>query len=428
MIKSATSTHTISEAAARTPDAIPWTRWIAPRPFDWVCGFLYLSVGALFVIRHLSMLQSGTFPLAQALGLVGAIAALLAVDRWGWRRYGAVAPPRIAALLIALRFALIETVTQIDGFGLSVFLYVIIPFTAALAFGSALGWALGGGVWALFVAKLTWFKPQWYLQDATVTNVIVFTMTVIFVLAMAKLVIAERAGRLRTETLFTDLQQSHTQLTTYAAQVEALATTAERNRLAREIHDSLGHYLTVINVQLEKALAFRDKAPQQADQAVRDSKRLAHEALEDVRRSVGILRASAEAFSIRDALGELIEPLRDTLAISLTVTGDEQGFSRPVLMALYRGAQEGLTNIQRHAQAQRVDLSVTFTADEARLTLTDDGAGFDVDLLHNLPPGRLDRYGLQGLQERLELIGGRLVIASRPGIGTTLTIIAPKGS
>jgi signal transduction histidine kinase len=87
----------------------------------------------------------------------------------------------------------------------------------------------------------------------------------------------EKASRTRAEELFAELEASHRQLKEYAGQVAELATTRERNRLARDIHDTPGHFLTVINVQLEKALAYRETKPQEAGEAISSVKRLADE-------------------------------------------------------------------------------------------------------------------------------------------------------
>ena len=124
---------------------------------------------------------------------------------------------------------------------------------------------------------------------------------------MAYLIRQERLNRRRAEQLVRELEESHRQLQAYAEQVAELATIEERYRLARDIHDSLGHYMTVINVQLEKALVFRDRNPEEAEQAVRESKRLAREALQEIRRSVSALRDTPETFSLCQTLTELVD-------------------------------------------------------------------------------------------------------------------------
>ncbi|MCU0495148.1 MAG: sensor histidine kinase [Chloroflexaceae bacterium] len=405
--------------------AWPWWRWLAPRPFDWVATFLYLCVLGLFALRQSLASPSGG-PGLPVVGMAAASVALLALDRWEWWRYPVATPRREALWLFWARLLLIELVVQMEGFGLAAFLYVLVPFAAALTFSSRSGWLASALVWAVFVAKMVWFKPYWAQSPDLVNSLVLFTMALIFMQAMARLVTLERSGRSHTEWLLADLEQSHARLTAYAHQVEALATTSERNRIAREIHDSLGHYLTVINVQLEKALAFREKHPAQAEQAVRDSKRLAHNALDDVRRSVGMLRANGQVFGLAQALHELIAPLQsERLHVELTIEGNQSGFSQAALLALFRGAQEGLTNVQRHATASQATLHLSFQAVEASLEICDNGVGFE--------PGTVatgaaqGRYGLQGLRERLELVGGSMALKSTPGSGTSLLLRVPRG-
>ncbi len=189
----------------------------------------------------------------------------------------------------------------------------------------------------------------------------------------------------------------------------------------------MGHYLTVINVQLEKALAFRDKKPMEADQAVSNAKRLASEALGDVRRSVGTLRATQEIPSLFPAITELVKHMQNNqYSVELTIEGSEEGFSKQGLMALYRAVQEGLTNVEKHANAHHVLVKLHFGEQGAYLSLSDDGSGFESALLENQQAGQEGGYGLQGLRERLELVGGRLQLESRPGEGTCLCVTIPK--
>ena len=213
------------------------------------------------------------------------------------------------------------------------------------------------------------------------------------------------------------------QLSLYAE----LATTRERNRLARDIHDTLGHFLTVINVQLEKALAYRDTKPQEADQAISNAKRLASEALRDVRRSVGALRTTEALPDFTLSLKELVERVQsETCTVELHTEGDEESFSKQELQALYRAVQEGLTNTQRHACASHVWIDLRFKEHAAVLVQRDNGRGFDVTSWQRGGPERDSGYGLQGVQERLELVGGSLQVESEPGQGTTLRVIIPR--
>jgi signal transduction histidine kinase len=252
-----------------------------------------------------------------------------------------------------------------------------------------------------------------------------FAMMLLLIFSIAYLIRQERTSRFKAEKLLGDLETSHGQLQEYAEQVAELATIEERNRLAREIHDSLGHYMTVINVQLEKAIAFRDRNPQEADEAVGAAKHLAGQALKDIRRSVGTLRSSPEQFSLAESLNELVGYMESSqFSVELDIEGDEAGFSRQSLTTLYRAAQEGLTNIQKHAQASQATVQVRLEGDEAKLYIIDNGRGFDPTVMENNKNG--SHYGLQGIRERLELIRGSLSLESGPNQGTTLFVTVPK--
>jgi signal transduction histidine kinase len=206
-----------------------------------------------------------------------------------------------------------------------------------------------------------------------------------------------------------------------------LATTEERNRLARDIHDSLGHYLTVTNVQIAKALAFQYRDPLIAEQAMRHAKDTAHEALRAVRQSVGALRTTRDTFVFAPALTALVERTRtDGCEIAVHVEGNEAFFSTETLTALYYVTQEGLTNIQKHARATDVAIDVSFIESEASLTIRDNGSGFLVAAIEDTEHGADGGYGLHSMRERLTRVGGRLIIASHPGAGTTLSVFAPR--
>ena len=403
-----------------------WTWWLIPKPFDLVSSSLYLCVMAGFFYN---LLYGRGYPIAwwQVPLMVCTTLALLSVDRLEYWRYGEETPARAAVYLLLVRAILIEAVTSLDHLDLSPFLYLIVPFLACLYFGYAAGYLLVGFYWVLYIVRHYLNSPEWLSNSTEIHYLALFTIGLIFSISLARTVVKERTSRARAEQLLVELEDSHRQLKVYSEQVAELATTKERNRLARDIHDSLGHYLTVINVQLEKAQAFRDKEPGEADQAISDAKRLASEALQDIRSSVGALRTQQELFSCSAAVTALVEQVSNShFSIDLNIEGSEEGFSKQVLLTLYRAAQEGLTNIQKHARASTVRINLAFSEAGASLTLSDDGCGFEPVLLQHLQPGRSGGYGLQGVQERLELVGGCLKVEGGSGKGTTLFVTVPK--
>ena len=227
------------------------------------------------------------------------------------------------------------------------------------------------------------------------------------------------------EALHTSLETSHRQLQASTHQVAELAATEERNRLARDIHDSLGHHLSAINIQLEKASAYKARDPERAAEAVDHAKRTVKEALKDVRESVSSLR-EGEAFSLAESLESLVERMNHSnLKIDLKQVGTEAGYPKLALMTLYRAVQEGLTNIHRYAQAEEVSIHLHLGENEATLSVVDTGRGFDVPAWEADFEGR-QTYGLQGLRERLNLVGGHLELTSRIGEGTKLEVVIPR--
>ena len=170
-----------------------------------------------------------------------------------------------------------------------------------------------------------------------------------FVLVFTYVAVRENEARTEIERLATALQTANEQLRTYAVQVEELATTKERNRLAREIHDSLGHYLTVIHMQLNAAQAVLPVDQEKGLTAVNRAQSLAQEGLTEVRRSVAALREAPER---KRPLPEAIQILTDvTSAAGIKTTLQVQGIPHllpsSVAHTLYRVAQEGLTNARK---------------------------------------------------------------------------------
>ncbi len=395
-----------------------------PLPFRWVSSLLYVGMIVAHLYYQWAGLCGSALPAGQTGALVGVVLLLLALERY---ERAQPASKRTGLMLLAAQMVLFEVAAAFDCAGFSKFLYLIVPFTAYFYFGKQASYGLGLLYWGFLTVKLASQDPRWYVNREYISVLLIFSIGLLFAISMAGVVGEEEASRARAEKLLGELEASHRELKAYAARVAALAAAEERNRLARDIHDSLGHYLTVINVQLEKAIAFRSHDPQQADQALWDAKRSAREALRDVRQSVGALRTSKEVFSLTAALADLVDGVRnDSLTIDLQLKGDEAAFPKPALLALYRAVQEGLTNIQKHARASRVTVVVKFDEREARLRICDDGQGFDPAMQNHLPPDRQSRFGLQGLRERVELVGGQTNVESRPGTGTQLLITIPK--
>jgi signal transduction histidine kinase len=394
------------------------------RPLTWVSSVLYIAV--LVAGLYYDFVSSDGPHLARMAGFTAVLAVLMSLDVVERRRYLGRTPTRPAVVLLGTRALLLVAVAAVDGAGLSRPLFVLIPFTAYFAFGRAASLALAATGLAVLLGGFVLTVPGWHRDLEHVSDVLMFTIGLVLALSMAEVAAREQQARGRLEQTLRELEASHARLTAYADRVAELSATTERNRLARDIHDSLGHHLTAVAVQIEKASAFRDRDAAVADQALLDARASARRALDDVRRSVHTLRDEA-AFSLADALGELVAQVRDEgLTVTLEVAGQQHGYGGAPVTALYRAAQEALTNARRHADASRVDVTVAFTESAARLVVADDGRGLGPS--GNGGPAAGRGLGLLGMRERVQLVGGEVEVGSGPGTGTRVSVTIPRAA
>ena len=210
-----------------------------------------------------------------------------------------------------------------------------------------------------------------------------------------------------------------------------LATIEERNRLARDIHDTLAQGLAAITLQLETADVLIDQRPERAHEAIRRALDLARANLEEARRSVIDLRAAPlQNRTLPEALQILVQ---ETASQGLEVAYRTTPLDFPLLpprleTGIYRIAQEALTNIRKHAQARQVELTLTLEEGELCLYVLDDGQGFEVEQamqIQSQSDGPAEHFGLIGVNERVKLLGGTLCIESTSGSGTCFVVCVP---
>jgi NarL family two-component system sensor histidine kinase YdfH len=218
----------------------------------------------------------------------------------------------------------------------------------------------------------------------------------------------------------TELQAAHIQLAEYAQQVEMLTLEAERQRMARELHDTLAQGLAGLVMQLEalEASLERDNT-EKAVQIAGQAKERARTTLADARRAIDDLRATDQ--TLLEAIN--LEISRFTTATGIPCQAElpsEIHLKEQYGEHLVRCVSEGLANITRHAQATKVWVTITEGNDRLQTRIRDNGQGFNTD--ETIPNGH---YGLLGLRERVRLAQGELTIESSIGEGTTLTMILP---
>lgn len=246
-----------------------------------------------------------------------------------------------------------------------------------------------------------------------------YVLAFAFVILFTRVAVREREARAEVEHLAAELREANRQLREYVTQAEELATVTERNRLAREIHDGLGHYFTAINMQIQAGRAVLEYDLSLGIDALAKAQGLAQEGLAEVRRSVAALRSSPlDNRSLPEAVGDLVDEVRAAgIATSFDVRGEVRSLSPQVELALYRAAQEGMTNMCKHAQASNAEVVLDYSdASAVRLVVGDSGVG-SAD-----PTGG---YGLIGVRERVHLLGGEVHVETVPGEGFVLKVKVP---
>ena len=215
------------------------------------------------------------------------------------------------------------------------------------------------------------------------------------------------------------------QLTRLSAQSRQSAVMAERNRMARDIHDTLAQGFTGVIVQLEAAgEAMSQSRTARVSDHLDQAGELARESLREARRSMQALRPQAlEGKQLSEALRDLVKKMTagTTVKAEFTSQGEQQKLPPEWEANLLRIGQEVLTNVLRHARASEFNVLLVFDSREIRLNLRDDGCGFD-------PKRRHEGFGLQGMRERAEGMGGQLSIESANGKGTMISIVLPLAS
>lgn len=313
-------------------------------------------------------------------------------------------------LLQCAILAAIVCLSPIRGF----FGIIVLPVMSQAIFDLRPRYAMLVGVFLFGLNIAVWGIPFGWAAalQAAVNYSAAFAFTIVFTIITKQALDARaREAKLREE-----VEAANQQLRDHAAQAEDLATTRERNRVAREIHDGVGHYLTVVKTQLDAAAALMPSQPGKALEAVTKAAKLAGDALDDVRRSVGALHTDVARPPLPEALRALTQEAG--LPVTVRVEGEARPLPPGIEHALFRSAQEGLTNIRKHAAASAAEVALDFRpAGRVTLAVTDNGKGAG--------GATGGGFGLLGIRERIEVLGGRVESGNRRGGGFTLTVEVP---
>lgn len=245
-------------------------------------------------------------------------------------------------------------------------------------------------------------------------------LVMFFILVYVLLFLRQLNARAESQRLLLELQEAHARLAEYAAQVETLTLEAERQRMARELHDTLAQGLAGLILQLEALeLSLERENTKQAQQITAQAKERARTTLADARRAIDDLRAADTETA--EAISREVERFQKATGIPCTLqTPPDLNLSEQDGEHALRCVSEGLANAARHAQATQVWVTLHEENDHLLIQVRDNGQGFDA--AGDIPAGH---YGLLGLRERARLANGQLSIESVPGQGTTVTMSLP---
>ena len=257
-------------------------------------------------------------------------------------------------------------------------------------------------------------STQQYLFS--VYNVMISLNIILFIVYCVYVINAQRGTIEEVNQLYHELQTANEQLKEYADMSERMAQTRERNRLAREIHDTLGHTLTGIATGLDACLALIEISPEQTKKQLLLLSKVSREGIKDIRRSVNELRPDAlERLSLEVAIRKMVTDMSDVSDVRIYFETDEKHlkFDEDEENAIYRVIQEGITNAVRHGRARSVWITLKRINGEILLTIRDDGVGCK-EMKHG--------FGTKHMKERIEMLRGTVVFDGQHGFTVTARI------
>jgi signal transduction histidine kinase len=340
---------------------------------------------------------------------------------------GAVLPQGktwLKVLYTAIEFGLIYYGTTMGYLHVMPALYLIAVIRSCFLFESIGYWVVAGLAFALHVNHKIYYLQQidlhllssaqqkslWTQQFG---SILTFALALVFLVKLVRSLLSENKQR-------SQLFQLNETLHRYAISIESLSAVQERNRIAREIHDSLGHVLTALNVQLQTAVRLWQPNPERAIDFLQQAKLLGNTAMQEVRRSVSSLRQEIKPEEPLDlAIESLVKEFYQTTGIDLqTQVMLDSSLPPRVAKTLYRIMQESLTNICKHAKATSVTIKLSEGLNWVYLSIEDNGQGFRPD---STPTG----FGLLGMQERVKNLNGKIQIDSHPTSGCCVQVALP---
>ena len=369
---------------------------------QWISYFMIFSVLVIFILEYPAQqkLDWRFFATVLSLGATLVINIL-------WFQYHEQKLVSRHFRLYHWAFNIVTTVLILVAFALTGAAEIIfLLFMQVAQFASIFGVWPNGAIYSVINLgiALAIIKAYGESNAALIQTAAEFMAGIIFILVFVLLERRSALASLRAEGLLKDLQAANTALKAAHQKEKELAIAEERMRLARDIHDGLGHHLTVLSIQLQAAEKLVERNPPAAAEALRVSRREAQAALDEVRHSVGVMRQPpAESQPLVEMIASLVHDFDEHTGLQSVFehTGTPIELSPFADQTLYRTVQESLTNIQKHARAvKHIQVKLVYSVEAIRLVVSDDGQPLEA------AASAQTGYGLKGLRERIDQLGG----------------------
>ncbi len=391
------------------------------QPLRW---FILLWVGAAYLWSNQWQPLTGFRDVSQSGELRAVILLLLMLAHAAghWYSIPLIRSPRWLRIYLAVQGILVALMSALSGSPI-IALLLMIPLAgvAVILLSRWLPSLVAIGYYVILLLLASVYSNR---QTSHLLFLLYGLPLTCFVAGAAALFLRQANARRRAQALLSELGASHRQLSEYAAQVEVLTLAAERQRMARELHDTLAQGVAGLIMQLEAIDTHLERsAPDRARQITEQAMARARTILAEARQAIQSLRAADEEQSPPERIQQAVEQFRSTCktACDLEITIAEWDIPNGLTEHALRIMQEGLANIARHAQARHAWVRWECQEDMLLLTLLDDGIGFDP----TQEIGQKGHFGLLGLRERAALVGGSLQIESAHGRGTCLVARLP---
>lgn len=267
-----------------------------------------------------------------------------------------------------------------------------------------------------------YYRADYQSRFLSIVNMLSLINLFVFIFYMVILVLAQTSEKESIIFLNRELRAANEKLEEYANESARMAETRERNRLAREIHDTLGHSLTGIITGIEACIMLMDIAPEATKEQLRAIAEVARTGIIDVRHSVKALHPDAlETMDLEEALNKLIDSSMRSTGVSITfnLDADLSHLDQDEEDVVYRVVQESITNAIRHGKATEIHVAISRMGEELHIIIRDNGRGCS-----EVTPG----FGLHHMKERLEMLGGMLVYKGNDGFTIRAVIPVRRGT